>query len=226
MDEAQRQQIVKMAAYAAAAGPVLLVLGKATKGIGTLSTGIGKFATAVGKAGGGMSGFLSVLSKSPAVWLAIAAATVTATVAFADYISGAKQAREALAAMNETAQQWKDTAAETFYGTSEGLSFFGMSEGDFSRQTQSAQDWLDGLLKVWTDGEKETDEIVSSWTDSFKALTASTREELSNLKATADESGYTGVSEQLARDIETLDSLDAEIEALLEEAPERLLLGS
>ena len=215
MDEAQRQQIVRMAAYAAAAGPVLLVLGKATKGIGTLSTGIGKFATAVGKAGGGMSGFLSVLSKSPAVWLAIAAATVTATVAFADYISGAKQAREALAAMNETAQQWKDTAAETFYGTSEGVSFFGMSEGDFSRQTQSAQDWLDGLLKVWTDGEKETDEIVSSWTDSFKALTASTREELSNLKATADESGYTGVSEQLARDIETLDSLDAEIEALL-----------
>ena len=215
MDETQRRQIVRMAAYAAAAGPVLLVLGKATKGIGTLSTGIGKFATAVGKAGGGMSGFLSVLSKSPAVWLAIAAATVTATVAFADYISGAKQAREALAAMNETAQQWKDTAAETFYGTSEGLSFFGMSEGDFSRQTQSAQDWLDGLLKVWTDGEKETDEIVSSWTDSFKALTESTRMELASLKATADESGYTGVSEQLARDIETLDSLDAEIEALL-----------
>ena len=130
-------------------------------------------------------------------------------------ISGAKQAREALAAMQQTAEDWKNTAAETFYGTSEGLSFFGMSEGDFSRQTQSAQDWLDGLLKVWTDGEKETDEIVSSWTDSFKALTASTREELSNLKATADESGYTGVSEQLARDIETLDSLDAEIEALL-----------
>ena len=149
------------------------------------------------------------------MWLAVAAAVVTATAALVDYVSGAKQAREALESMNETAQQWKDTAAETFYGTSEGLSFFGMSEGDFSRQVQSAQDWLDGLLKVWTDGEKETDEIVSSWTDSFKALTASTREELSNLKATADESGYTGVSEQLAKDIETLDSLDAEIEALL-----------
>ena len=215
MDETQRQQIVRMAAYAAAAGPVLLVLSKATKGIGTLSTGIGKFATAVGKAGGGMSGFLSVLSKSPAVWLAIAAATVTATVAFADYISGAKQAREALAAMQQTADDWKITAAETFYGTSEGLSFFGMSEGDFSRQTQSAQDWLDGLLKVWTDGEKETDEIVSSWTDSFKALTESTRTELASLKATADESGYSGMSEQLAKDIETLDSLDAEVEALL-----------
>ena len=215
MDEAQRQQIVKMAAYAAAAGPVLLVLGKATKGVGALSTGIGKFATAVGKAGGGWKGFFSTLSRSPTVWLAIAAATVTATVAFADYISGAKQAREALEAMNETADDWKNTAAETFYGSSEGLSFFGMSEGDFSRQAQSAQDWLDGLLKVWTDGEKETDEIVASWTESFKALTASTREELSNLKATADESGYSGVSEQLAKDIETLDSLDSEIESLL-----------
>ena len=215
MDEAQRQQIVKMAAYAAAAGPVLLVLGKVTKGVGALSTGIGKFATAVGKAGGGWKGFFSTLSRSPTVWLAIAAATVTATVAFADYISGAKQAREALEAMNETADDWKNTAAETFYGSSEGLSFFGMSDSDFSRQAQSAQDWLDGLLKVWTDGEKETDGIVSSWTESFKALTANTREELSNLKATADESGYSGVSEQLAKDIETLDSLDSEIESLL-----------
>ena len=52
LDEGQRQQIVRMAAYAAA-GPVLLMLGKITKGVGTLSTGIGKFATAVGKAGGG-----------------------------------------------------------------------------------------------------------------------------------------------------------------------------
>ena len=117
-----------MAAYAAAAGPVLLMLGKITKGVGTLSTGIGKFATAVGKAGGGWKGFFSTLSKSPAMWLAVAAAVVTATAALVDYVSGAKQAREALESMNETAQQWKDTAAETFYGTSEGLSFFGMSE--------------------------------------------------------------------------------------------------
>ena len=173
MDEAQRMQIIRMAAYAAAAGPVLLALGKVTKGVGTLSTGIGKFATAVGKAGGGWSGFLSVLAKSPAVWLAVAAAVVAGTVALADYLSGAKQAREALEGMNETAKKWKDTAAETFYGKSEGLSFFGMSESDFVRQTQSAQEWLDGLIKVWTDGEKESDEIVSAWTESFKSLTAS-----------------------------------------------------
>lgn len=215
MDEAQRMQIIRMAAYAAAAGPVLLALGKVTKGVGTLSTGIGKFATAVGKAGGGWSGFLTVLGKSPAVWLAVAAAVVAGTVALADYLSGAKQAREALEGMNETAKKWKDTAAETFYGKSEGLSFFGMSERDFVRQTQSAQEWLDGLIKVWTDGEKESDEIVSAWTESFKGLTASTREELAALKDAADESGYAGVSDQLADDMATLDALDAELAALL-----------
>ena len=215
MDEAQRMQIIRMAAYAAAAGPVLLTLGKVTQGVGTLSTGIGKFATAVGKAGGGWSGFLSVLGKSPAVWLAVAAAAVAGTVALADYLSGAKQAREALEGMNETAKKWKDTAAETFYGRSEGLSFFGMSESDFVRQTQSAQEWLDGLLRAWADGEKESDGIVSFWTESFKSLTASTREELAALKSAADESGYAGVTDQLAGDIATLDALDAELAALL-----------
>ena len=215
MDEAQRMQIIRMAAYAAAAGPVLLALGKVSKGVGALSTGIGKFVTAVGKAGGGWSGFLSVLGKSPAVWLAVAAAAVAGTVALADYLSGAKQAREALEGMNETAKKWKDTAAETFYGKSEGQSFFGMSESDFARETESAQEWLDGLLRAWADGEKETDESVSQWTESFRNLTASTREELAALKSAADESGYAGVSDQLAGDIATLDALDAELAALL-----------
>ena len=215
MDEVQRKQIIQYAAIAAAIGPVLLLFGKVTKGIGSISTGIGKFATAVGKAGGGIKGFLSVLGSSPAVWLAIAAATIYATVAIADYVSGAKQAREALKGMQETADKWKSTAAETFYGSSEGLSFFGMSKEDFIKDKQSAQEWLDGLLAVWTDGEKENNEIVAHWTDSFKSLTDSTRTELQALKDTADKSGYTSVSKGLAADIQTLDQMDAEIERLL-----------
>ena len=215
MDEAQRKQIIQYTAIAAAIGPVLLLFGKVTKGIGSISTGIGKFATAVGKAGGGIKGFLSVLGSSPAVWLAVAAATIYATVAIADYVSGAKQAREALKGMQETADKWKSTAAETFYGNSEGLSFFGMSKEDFVKDKQSAQEWLDGLLAVWTDGEKESNEIVTHWTDSFKTLTASTRDELTALKETADKNGYTSVSKGLAADIQTLDQMDAEIARLL-----------
>ena len=211
----QRKQIIQFAAYAAVAGPVLLVLGKITKGVGTVSTAFGKFATSVGKAGGGWKGFLAVLGKSPAVWFAVAAAVIAGTVALADYVSGAKQAREALQGMEDTAKQWKNTAAETFYGNSEGLSFFGLSESDFVRDQQSAQDWLDGLLAVWSDGEKESNEIVAHWTDSFKTLTASTRDELTALKKTADKNGYTSVSKGLAADIQTLDQMDAEIARLL-----------
>ena len=140
---------------------------------------------------------------------------IAGTVALADYVSGAKQAREALQGMEDTAKQWKDTAAETFYGSSEGLSFFGLSESDFVRDQQSAQEWLDGLLAVWSDGEKESNEIVAQWTDSFKTLTASTRDELTALKEAADKNGYTSVSEGLAADIQTLDQMDAEIERLL-----------
>ena len=196
MDEAQRKQIIQFAAYAAAAGPVLLALGKITKGVGSVSTAFGKFATSVGKAGGAQSlggswkGFLSVLGKSPAIWFTVAAAVVAGTIALADYVSGAKQAREALKGMEETAKRWKDTAAETFYRNSEGLSFFGLAESDFVRDQQSAQDWLDGLLAVWSDGEKESNEIVAHWTDSFKSLTDSTRTELQALKDTADKNGY------------------------------------
>ncbi|MBQ7887120.1 MAG: phage tail tape measure protein [Clostridia bacterium] len=215
LDEAQRMQIIQFAGVAAAAGPVLLALGNVTKGIGTISTGIGKFATAVGKAGGGIKGFMSVLGSSPAIWLAIAAATITATVAIADYVSGAKQARQALEGMEETAKNWKDTAADTFYGKSDGLSFFGMSESDFIRDTQTAKEWMMGLLAVWTDGQKESDEIVSQWTSSFKALTASTREELEELRSAAQQGGYTSVADQLSADIGTLGSLDAEIGRLL-----------
>ena len=215
LDDMQRMQILRYAAIAAAAGPVLLTLGKITKGVGTLSTGIGRFATAVGKAGGGITGFMTVLASSPAVWFAVAAATITATAAIIDYTSGARQAREALKGMQETADSWKQTAAETFYGQSEGLSFFGMSQSDFIRERQNAQDWLNGLLAVWSDGKKETNQTVSEWTDSWRSLTGSTRTELEQLKQTADEAGYTSVSQGLADDIATLDAMDAEIARLL-----------
>lgn len=85
MDEAQRQQIIKWTAIAAATGPALLGISKVSKGISAFTGGIGKFATAVGKAGGGFKGFMSVLGKSPSIWLAVAAAVVVGTIALADY---------------------------------------------------------------------------------------------------------------------------------------------
>lgn len=222
LDEEQRLMIVKLAAIAAAAGPAVTAFSKVVKVVGNVSTGFGKFAASVASAGGGWKGFVSVLSKSPAVWLAVAAAVVTATVAIADYVSGAKQAREALKGMQETADAWKDTAAETFYGSSEGLSAFGLSADDFARNRKSAEDWLSGLLAIWSDGQKETDAIVSEWTESFKSLTAATRDELAEMQATAQQAGYTGVADQLSADIAQLDAMDREIESLLKKRQSKL----
>ena len=123
-----------------------------------------------------MKGLLTTLASSKLAWIALAAALVYGAVKLADVASGAKAAREALEGMAKTAKSWKETAAETFYGRSQGLSFFGMSKDDFKRTTASSREWLNGLLAVWSDGKKETNEIVTEWTDSFKSLTASTRE--------------------------------------------------
>lgn len=230
LDATQRQSIVKWAAFAAAVGPVVLVLGKAVGAVGTVTgalgkafTAIGKFSASVSMAGGGIGGLVKVLASSKVAMVALAAALVYGAVKLVDVASGAKAAREALEGMAKTAKSWKETAAETFYGSSQGLSFFGMSKGDFKRATGNSREWLNGLLDVWSDGKKETNEIVSEWTDSFKSLTASTRTELDNLKQQADKAGYTSVSEQLQGDMDTLDAMDKEIAKLLKKRQNKML---
>ena len=230
LDKTQRESIVKWAAFAAAVGPVVLVLGKVVGAVGTVTgalgkafTAIGKFSASVSMAGGGIGGFVKVLASSKVAMVALAAALVYGAVKLVDVASGAKAAREALEGMTKTAKSWKETAAETFYGSSQGLSFFGMSKDDFKRATGNSREWLNGLLDVWSDGKKETNEIVSEWTESFKSLTASTREELTSLKETADQAGYSSVSAQLQSDIDTLDSMDKEIARLLKKKQNRKL---
>ena len=230
LDKTQRESIVKWAAFAAAVGPVVLVLGKVVGAVGTVTgalgkafTAIGKFSASVSMAGGGIGGFVKVLASSKVAMVALAAALVYGAVKLVDVASGAKAAREALEGMAKTAKSWKETAAETFYGSSQGLSFFGMSKDDFKRATGNSREWLNGLLDVWSDGKKETNEIVSEWTESFKSLTASTREELTSLKETADQAGYSSVSAQLQADIDTLDSMDKEIARLLKKKQNRKL---
>ena len=222
LDKTQRESIVKWAAFAAAVGPVVLVLGKVVGAVGTMTGAMGKAFTAIGKfsakvsmAGGGLGGFIKTLASSKLAMAALAAALVYGAIKLVDYASGAKAAREALEGMAKTAKSWKETEAETFYGKSQGLSFFGMTKDDFTRAVGNSKEWMNGLLAVWSDGKKETNEIVTEWTDSFKNLTASTRDELNSLKQTADQAGYASVSAQLQADIDTLDAMDAEIAKLL-----------
>ena len=234
LDASQRESIIKWAGIAAAMGPVILIAGTLIKNLGIITGAVGKAFTAVGKfsaaikaAGGGIKGFGSVLVSSKAFWLALAAAIVVGTVALIDVASGAKRAREALEGMNKTAQEWKDTLADTFYRRSEGLSFFGMSEEDFERSgagtLSAARNWLTGVTRVWSDGQRETNAIVTQWTDSWRTLTDSTRTSLQGMKQVADENGYTALSAQMQGDLDLLDSMDREIARLLKKKQNRQL---
>ena len=219
MDSSQRLTLMRTAAIIAAIGPGMLAISKVTKGISLITKGFGLFATAVGKAGGGFTGFLSVLGKSPAVWAALAIAVVAGTAVLYDYVSGARAARKALEGMEETAKSWKETAAETFYGNSAGLSFFGMSTEDFVKTsatfTKTTEQWMDGVLAIWTGGKRRTNATVKQWTSSWKTLSEETRQGIQSLKETADAAGYTDLSKQMNADLKQLNSIDRQITDLL-----------
>ncbi len=55
------------------------------------------------------------------------ALAVAATVAIVDFFYVAREARKALKGLNETAEDWKNTAAETIYGEFDGFNAFDMN---------------------------------------------------------------------------------------------------
>jgi len=221
MDESQRMSIIKFAGFAAAIGPALLILGKTVGTVGKLSAGLGKFATGMGKfsasvkmAGGGLGGFVKTIGSSKLAMAALSAAIIYGAVKLADYASGAKKAREALQGMQATADSWKANAADTFYGRG-GLSFFGMTEEDFTRDKQNATEWMNSLLDVWAGSRYKKQAVVKEWTESFLNLTEQTRSALKEKQVDAKDTGYTSLSDQMEIDIKSLDSLDKEISRLL-----------
>lgn len=219
MDASQRQNIIRFAALAAAAGPVIMLIGKLDTGLAKVVGGLGNFCTSVGKAGGGMSGLLSVLSKSPAVWLAVAAAVVYGVAKLADYVSGAKAAREAQERLNETVEKWGENVV-TAFEKSKGLSAFGLSADDFKvGEGTGADDWLSQTIATWTDGKKETNKIVADTVKGFTDGTDKIRDALNTLKDTA---GGDALGD-LSGDLKTLDSIDKEVESILKKRQNGLL---
>ena len=222
LDEQQRLSIIKWGAVAAAMGPALLILGRLVGAVGSVAGALGKGMTAVGKfsaavkgAGGGVSGLLKVVGSSKLAMAGLTAAVIYGAYKLYDYASGAKAAREALEGMNKTAQNWKNTAADTFYSSGKGLDFFGLNAEDFQKSaaktTRTVQDWMDGMVEVWSDGKYETDAIVKEWQDSSDALSKDTRAHMVELRDQAQASGDTAKAQEINAAIAELDALDKRI---------------
>ena len=221
LDEAQRASIVKWAAYAAAVGPAVTVIGKANTALGNVAGGFANFARTMAESGGGLRSFATWLSTllGPAGIAALVAGLGLAAYKLYDYASGAKAAREAQEALNRQAQAWADTQAATIYdtGTADPLARFGLSKDAFQTAEAASQDWMSSLTATWTDGKKETNAIVKQYADSFREGSDGVRDVIRQRAETLDK--YSAMSPEakaaMDKDLQDLDSYDKEVASLL-----------
>lgn len=227
LDTAQKEQIIKWAAIAAAAGPALIVLGKVTTGAGQLfgalgkvGKGLGTAAAAFKTAGGGAGGLVAALTSSKVATVALVAALGYGVYSLIDWASGAKAAREATEKMVAVAKEWKDTVAETFYDRSQGLAAFGIDTSAFAATTAETETWLNDLYAVWSDGKKETDEIVDQYAEGFASASGRVREALTTLSG---ETSSASLQEEMQADIDLLNEMDARVAELLKKRQNGML---
>lgn len=232
LDEATVKNVVQWGALAAAVGPTLKLLGTANKTFSSVAKGIGgltKGISGAGSLGGALKALGSNISSllGPAGIAALAAAAGFAAYKFIDMATGAAAAREAIAAMNDQAQEWAETDATTIYdtGTTDPLARFGLSANAFSTAEDSVENWLDDLITVWTDGEAETNAQVDQFVSSFVDASDSIREQIEARGSLLEGLGVMddATKAQMDSDLAQLEAWDAEIEALLNKRQNGLL---
>lgn len=179
------------------------------------STGIVN--TALNAVKGAISPIISGLSTSTLGFLAVGAAAAYGAYKLIDYATGAAAAREAQEKLNETAKEWSESDVTTSYEKSAGMGGYGLSESDFAPSAKSSQNWLNTVTKVWSDGKKETNEIVREMVSGFTTGTDEMRESLTGLQQSAEKAGVsdTGIFGDLDADLARLDAIDKEVESLL-----------
>lgn len=232
LDEATVKNVVQWGALAAAVGPTLKLLGTANKTFSSVAKGIGgltKGMSGAGSLGGALKALGSNISSllGPAGIAALAAAAGFAAYKFIDMATGAAAAREAIAAMNDQAQEWAETDATTIYdtGTTDPLARFGLSANAFSTAEDSVESWLNDLITVWTDGEAETNAQVDQFVSSFVDASDSIREQIEARGSLLEGLGVMdeATKAQMDSDLAQLEAWDAEIEALLNKRQNGLL---
>lgn len=229
LDENQRKQILTWGAYAAAVGPAVTLIGKANTALGTAAGKLGDLAGKLADADKPLTALISGVGKllGPVGIAALAAGAGYAAYKFVEWASGAKAAKEALEDMVDVAERMKETQATTIYdnGSSDPLSRFGLSKEDFAGAVADSQSWLDNLKKVWSDGEKETDEIVSDFSDSFAKASDGVRDKIKGRENLLEGLGTMddATRAQMENDLAQLDAWDAEIDALLKKRQNGLL---
>ena len=179
----------------------------------TFSLGIKTLGKTLTGAASGLGG----LAKTVFGGSGIIAGLGLGVLALQDFTSGAYAARQAAEDLKEVVEGW-GSVTMTFSGA-EGLTTFNLTADAFRHmpdEIETGETWLEGVERVWSDGRKETDEIVQEWADGFTADTDEVRElidarsqELGNYSFTA------GMQESMQEDMAALDEIDAKVADLL-----------
>ena len=172
MDAGQRQTLLTTAAWIAAIGPGILLIGKLNTGIGAMSTGFSALIKTSVEAGGGLKGVLAATGSllGPAGIAVLAGAAIYGATQWYDYASGAKAAREATANMMKTAEEWSSSQAKTIFDTgNDPFSRFKLSDTDFAgadegnKQLTKLEKQYDKLLKTINKGGAGEEDQVRLW---------------------------------------------------------------
>ena len=202
MDDAQKLNVIKWAAMAAALGPVLSIVGKMTTGMGSLMKGFSKF------------------FSTPWMWkTAIITGAVAAAAAIYDVASGAKAAREAIAAMGTVADNFSSTQAQTIFDTGNDVfARFGISIEDFTMGVNTTKTWLQRLNDAWAASKTKTRDTVKSFVGEYTAGSEDIRAAIKSRRETLEKLGITGgvEFESMAGDEKQLAKWDKEIAKILE----------
>lgn len=113
LDKKTKTQIIRYAALAAAAGPVLSITGKLTSGIGKLVTGAGKVVSKFGEWQKAASAASGVLSAGPtAAIAALSAAAIAGAIALGKHIESVKAHEGVFGEYNDRMKEIADSAGE------------------------------------------------------------------------------------------------------------------
>lgn len=217
LNEQTRGMAMSAALAAAGIGPGITLIGKGNQAIAGAAKGLATFKSAVVDAGGGVGGFVKSLGGAfgPMGVAALAVAVGAGVYAWYDWASGAKAARDALDGINETAKKWKETQATTIFDTgNDPLARFGLSKESFSGGQSELEDWMSRLTETWSDGKKETAEIVKSYVDEFTQGSDKIRAAIKARKKTQEKFGVTD-DKTTSEDLKKLDQYDKQVAALL-----------
>lgn len=147
MDESEKKQIIKMAAFAASIGPVLLAVGKVTTKVGGLVSFFGKATKIVGmlmSSMGGLSGILTVLTGPVGIVLATVGAL---SAAFAHLYKTNEEFRTSIQGIADIVKNNLQTALEAVRPALENL---GQKFGElFALLSEKSSSFLEKLAPAF-----------------------------------------------------------------------------